>query len=384
MMKILQAKSALILALVIAVMLMSLNSVSAATKPVVKPIRVYVQDKEIRPTVAPAIREGRVYVEFRSVIQALGFKFNYDAAKKVITADSEDASFKIDLKTGATYVNGIRFVYDSNAPMIIASGANTLVINHLFHATDYLYADYYSDKKILKVYEDPWGKPKKADLRSIQSVIATHYQTAAGGASSITGFELQSWGTYATVSADVTIRKSGDELLDRIEHATIEMEREDGNRWTIHDIQTVTEYLDFKSLSQREAVVPEPDKSAIVALLEASIKALNDKNAEALVAMLNPDAPLGDGISSRDELLLITKYNFLKQESEIEIAIEKTTIVSYEQNKATVYVVSTIRNKKNGEQPHSRSYILMSLVKNSDGKWYLNPDSDVTLDNETL
>ncbi|MCD9022593.1 stalk domain-containing protein [Cohnella silvisoli] len=362
-------------------MLMSLTSVSAATKPIVKPIRVYVQDKEIRPAAAPVIQGGRVYVEFRSVVQALGYKFKYDTVKKVITADSEDASFKIDLKTGATYVNGMRFLYDPKAPMIIASGANTLVLNHLFHATSYLNADYYSDKKILKVYEDPWGKPKKADLRAIRAVIDTHYQTA-GGVSSITGFELRSWGTYATVSADVTIRKSGDELLDRIEHATIEMERGNGNRWTIHDIQSETEYLDFKSLLQKEAVVPETDKSAIVALMEASVKALNEENAKELVAILNPDAPLGVGISSRGELELVYQYKFLNQD--FEYATEKAAVVSYEPNKATIYVVRTIRDKKNSEQPHFRSYMLLSLVKASDGKWYLNPDSDVMLDYETL
>ncbi|MFD1908452.1 hypothetical protein ACFSQ7_37325 [Paenibacillus rhizoplanae] len=41
-----------------------------------------------------------MYVEFRSVVQALGFKFKYDAAGKQITATSEDASFKVDLKNG--------------------------------------------------------------------------------------------------------------------------------------------------------------------------------------------------------------------------------------------------------------------------------------------
>ncbi|BBH23247.1 hypothetical protein Back11_45920 [Paenibacillus baekrokdamisoli] len=376
-----KVKSALILPLVIAIMLMSLTSVSAATKPVVKPIRVFVQDKEIRPTAAPVIRGGRVYIEFRSVVQALGFKVKYDAVKKVINADSEDASFMIDLKTGATYVDGKRFVYDLEAPMIIVSGANTLVMNQLFHATSYLGADFYSDTKIVKVYEAPWGKPKKADLRTIQSIITTHFQTT-GGASSITGFELQSWGTYVTVSADVTIRKSGDELLDRIEHEIIKMDREDGDHWVIRDIQSVTEYLDFKSLSQKEASVPEVDKSAIVALLEASIKAKNEENAEALVAMLNPDAPLGLGISSREELLLLLKYRFLKQD--IEYETDKSTIVSYEPNKATVYVVLTIRDKENGEELHFRSYILLSLVKTSDGKWYLNPNGDVMLDSETL
>ncbi|MFC5470993.1 stalk domain-containing protein [Cohnella suwonensis] len=219
-----RAKIIWLLPLIVAMAFMTSGAASAAVnKPATKPIGLYVQDKLVKPTVAPIVKNGRVYVEFRSVVKALGFTFNYDAAKQVITANSEDASFKIELKTGQTYVNGKRFVYDQGVPMIIASGANTLVIGHLFHATEYLYTDYYADKKIVMVYEDPWGKPKKSDVRTIQSVIKKYYADA--GASSVTSIQLKSWGSFVTITADAAFAKGGDVLLNRIEHASIEMER---------------------------------------------------------------------------------------------------------------------------------------------------------------
>ncbi|WEK54435.1 MAG: stalk domain-containing protein [Candidatus Cohnella colombiensis] len=318
-----------------------------------------------------------MYVEFRSVVQALGFKLNYDKVKKMISASSEDTSINIDLKSGATYVDGMQFEYGREAPIIINSGSNILVMAQLFHATGYFYADYNSEQRIIKVYDDPWGMPKKADMRNILSVIEAHYPTG-----SVKNFELQSWGTYVTVSANITIRKSGAELLDRVEHATIEMEREDGGRWTIHAIQSETEYLNYQSLLQQEVSVPEADKLAIIALLEANIKAINEKNAEALVATLNPDAPLSEYISSREELQLLYQYQFLK--TDYECVMEKYSIVAYESNKATIYTVSTNRDKKTSKQIQIRNYNLISVVKSSDGKWYMNPNSGTLLASEVL
>jgi len=376
------SKSGIIPLLVIALLLLSMNSVAAATTKQAdkqKQIRVFVLDKEIKPAVAPVIKYGSVFVEFRSIVQALGYKFKYDAAKKVITADSEDASFRIDLKTGRTYVNGSMFIWDTNSPMIIASGANTLVNRRLFHAAEYLSTEYYS--KTLKVYEDPWGKPKKADLRAIQSVIDQHYRTLAGF-SSITGIELISWGTFVTVSVSVSIKKSGDELLDRIEHATLEMNRGNGNKWTIHNIESETEYLEIESLAQREAIVPEPDKSEIVAALTKYIRALNEENAEDLVGLRNPDMPWTGMTSSKEELILVLKYGFLQED--IERIIEFSTIVSYKQNLATLFVVQTRRDKESSDQTRYRSYGLVTVIKASDGKWYLDENGGVLLKSESF
>ncbi|WP_341280845.1 stalk domain-containing protein [Paenibacillus sp. FSL H8-0537] len=370
------AKGSLLLLLALVLIMMSISSVSAAAVPVEKPIKFYVQGKEIKPVNAPIIRGGRVYIEFRSAVKALGFTFNYDKSRKIITARSEDAFFKIDLNSGTTYVNGRMFRYDWETPAIIESGANTLVLGHLFHATDYLYADYYPDKNIAEVYESAWGKPKKADLRMIRAILDDYY-LAVSPAAEITSFELASWGTYVTVSTDVVVPKGNSELLDRIEHATIEMSREEGQSWAIFNISSDIEYLDYESLSQKEVAVPDADKSAIYDTVSANMKALNDENSTDMVILLHPDFWLREDSPTKEEMEVYFDYSF--KSDDFEYNLEQATIVSYEPNKAKVYYVYTIKNNEESTENYYRGYALRDLSKSTDGKWYYNLNGYILL-----
>jgi hypothetical protein len=354
--------------------------VSAAAKPAAKPIRVFVQDKEIKPKSAPVIKGGRVYVEFRSVVQALGFNYKYDAAKKQITADTEDVAFKIDLKSGATYINGKRYVFSNDAPMIIANGTNTLVMTYLFSATHYLGTGYYADQKTLKVYEDPFGAPKKSDMRTIRSVIEQHYQ--GSGASSVTGFEVQSWGTYVTVEVDAALPKGGAELLDRIDHASIEMERQAGGQWTIHNITSRIEYLDYQSLAEKEATVPEADKAAILKLMDDYIKALNEKDSNGLYTIMDPAFLKKYELLDPDEFQAFYEFTYLK--SDLKYILEKDNIVSYESSKAVVYTVRRLSDRLHTDYPAMRFYELTYVNKAADGKWYLDLSASGMLHYEVL
>lgn len=334
-----------------------------------KPIRVYVQNKEIKPAVAPVIKGGKVYVEFRSVAVALGLSFNYDKANKVITAQSEDVSYKIDVKKGTAYIDGEPYVYDSANPMIISSGANTLVMTHLFRATDYWSADYLSEKKAVYISDDLWGKPKKRDLRAIRAIVEKHY-SAANSKAVITKFALESWGSYATLSVDVKFPKTEADLLARLEHAEIEMERQEDRSWILHNINSETEYLDYKTLSQRETVVSEPDKSAIKELVKSQYKALDEKNAKAMAALTYSDL-------SNEDLIELFTWRF--QDSTLKNVGYKLegdpVIVSYSPDQAKVYTVFTM--KDNSQSSYLRLYSLLSLIKASDGKWYINPEDEI-------
>ncbi len=372
-------KYVLILPMIISLVMLPLTSISAAAKPAAKPVRVYVQDKEIKPTVAPVLKGGRVYVEFRSIALALGYSFKYDAVNKIITAESEDVSFKIDVKKGTTYIDGVEYIYDNEYPMIIPSGANTLVVGFLFEATDYWRVEYDSMKKAVIFAEPFWVKPKKSDLRSIRSTIEEYYRTAYGKAT-ITKCELVEWGTYATMSVDVMLPKSETELLDRLEHAGFEMEWQEDNRWIIHDMGSDTEYLDFETLSQKEVVVPEPDKSAIKGLIASHFKALDEKNAEALANLIYST------IKSKDDLIKLYKWDFQREVSKntgykLE---EEPVIVVYNSDQAKVYTVFSMKEKESSDPVHFRGYYLLSVIKASDGKWYVSLENEVMLGYEKL
>lgn len=374
-------KYALILPMIFSLILLPLTSISAAAKakPATNPVRVYVNDKEVKPAVAPAFKGGRTYVEFRSVVKALGFSFNYDKANQIITAKSEDVTFKIDVKNGKTYIDGIEYKYDDKYPMIIPSGANTLVVGLLFEATDYWYVEYASRKNAVIVYDQEFGKPKKSDLLAIRSVIEQHYGTADGHAT-ITKCEMESWGTYVTMLVDVKIPKGGNELLDRMEHATIKMYRQDDNQWAIYDNYSEPEYLDYQTLSQKEAEVPEPDKANIKNLVKSVVKALDEKNAEAMAELEYSD-------ERKEYVVLYYKWRFLKDEEESPVGYtleEEPVIVRFNADKAMVYTVISMKEKDSGDPVTLRFHYLMSAVKTSDGKWLNNPEDEILLGYEKL
>lgn len=355
------------------------NTVSAATSAqTAKGIRVYVQNKEIHPRAASVIQGGSVFVEFRSVVQALGFKFKYNAAGRQISATSEDASFKIDLKTKKTFVNGSLYTYDSNFPMVIGSDADALVALSLFEETNYINADYDKTKKIVKVYEDLQGKPKKADLKKIQSLIKSHYQTL-DGFKSIDKFEMKSWGEYTVMLADVSFRKTETELLDRIEHVTLEMEHKPDASWTIHNIEINNiEYLNYTSLINKEVSVPAADKMAIRELLAAYCKAINDKDVDAELALQDPANLTADYEQGLRDLREWSTRKF-----NLEYTEEQAVIVSYSENQAVVYWVCTLQADNDPSKFKERLYSLTSVVKNKD-RWYFDSNEEVALGREVI
>lgn len=382
MMEKLNVKKILMFFLAFMLTVMSLSPAMASAAPNVNTILVFVQNKQIQPKVAPVIQGGRLYIEFRSVVLALGFKFNYDATTKVITAVSENESFKIDLKSRKTYLNGRQFTYGPDAPVILGTGANVLVMNHLLNATNSIIANYDSVHKDVNVYEDLEGKPNEADLKKIRAAIEAYYHTSDGLAS-IKALNIESWGMFTTMLADITIRKSGTELLDRTEHATIKMLHATDKSWIISDVQSETEYLNYLSLAQKEAVVPDADKLAIHILLDTYVQAINDEDALGLMAVENPNgAFFTTGNFSKEQLKLLLEIDFLRDE--LKQTKEQATIVAYEPDKATVYTVYTVRDKEDASLPTQRSYYLVSVIKTADGKWYMDSNEDVLLGSEIV
>jgi hypothetical protein len=377
-MKSIVTKYAFILSTIILLATLPLTSISAASKPAA-PLRVYVQNKEVKANISPVIKGGRVYVEFRSVAVALGFSFKYDADKQIITAGSEDISFKIDVKKGTTYIDGEKYNLNSKDPMTIPSGANTLVMLHLFNATDYSYAEYNEDTRIVTISENLWRKARTSDLRKIRSEIDKFYKAAYDNAT-ITKYEVSpSTGSYTTIWVDVKLPKNETVLLDRLEHTEFNLERQEDNQWIIQERDVDTEYLDYQSLAQREVAVPEPDKSAIKGLITSYFKAMDEKNAVAVVDLLYSD-------DSKEDLIKFYKWEFQRDEPKnpgykIE---EEPTIVVYNSNKAMVYTVFSMKEKEKINPVHLQSYYLLPVIKASDGKWYIASEGEVFLGYDKL
>ncbi|WP_379136548.1 hypothetical protein [Paenibacillus sp. sgz500958] len=158
------------------------------------------------------------------------------------------------------------------------------------------------------------------------------------------------------------------------------MERQSDNTWMIHTLEAEKEYPEFKTLAQKEAAVPEADKTAIITLLETDIKARNEKNAELLSTLLNPASLADYGFTSKEELR--SYYEFFFQQQKIQYTMEKPVIITYEANKATVYFNRTILEAGNPDSRRLQVVSLVTVVKGSDGGWYLNPLAEISLHSE--
>lgn len=376
-MKYIFTKYVFILSIISLLVTLPLTPISAAPK-FTNPIRIYVEDKEIKPTVSPVLKGGRVYVEFRSIALALGFAFKYDTANQVITAGSEDISFKIDIKNGTTYIDGKLYEFNSEEPMTIASGSNTLVMIHLFNATDYTYADYNGANRTVTISENLWREPRTSDFRSIRLVIEQFFKSTYDNAT-ITKYEVSpSWGA-ATVWVDAKIPKNETMLLNHLLHTEFQLERQEDNQWVIQEMYSKTEYLDYKSLARKEVEVPEPDKSSIKRVITSYFKALDEKNAEAIVSLISSD-------ETKEELIKYYNWEFQREISKNTgyKVDEQPIIVTYNSDESMVYTVFSIKEKVSENPVHFRGYYLLPIVKAPDGKWYLSSDNEIMLGYEKL
>lgn len=387
------------------------NTAAAASAPAKKTIKVYVHNKEIHPSSAPIERYGRVFVELRSILKTLGYTLSYDDKKKVFSAVSEDKTIKIDLKSGKSNLSGETHPNDPKDPYVITGGASTFVdLDFLDYATG-LETDWDKTNRTIKVHKSTMGDPLKADIREMKAVIKKMFKAIKdgdtkgylstinkdsdnefyekvikdptklnkyAGYSSIDNLEIEPKYTSVTtkkMSVDVTIPKGPGELLDRVEHLGIYMELDKNYKWTIAYIGWEdTEYINFKEVLKKETEGPEADKTAIRAIVDAFIKALNDRNVDAVIGTLNTDSSNFKEV--KDGLFRLFAFN------DVEIKTESVSVVSYTGNSATVYLIQTNRDTESGME--IRKYTLHKVIKLPDGQWRIDPKGSILLEEEVL
>lgn len=366
--------------LLLALFLSSFAAAAAAAEREETLAGLYLGETEIRTEVAPVLRDYTVYIEFRGLMQAMGIPIGYNVAKRWVTAESGHAAFKLNLKTGEAHVNG-RSVFQESGPAVIFVKGRTLVSEHVLTASGNIGLIFDEDTRIVRVLDLLRSKPTESDLQEIRSVIEEDNRTVSDAAT-VTDIRLVSWDTYVTVEVEVDVPKSGDELLDRIFRGTVLMERDEGNNWSIYDsMSDGIEYVDYLSLADREADVPEADKAAILGVFEDGVKAANEENAAAAAALLLEDT-LYNGISLRKWMQDI--YERAYAAADVQVEPEQAVIVKYAPEEATVYCVQLERIRTDEEAYSVRHYLLRTFVKADDGKWYLDAQKIVYLDNEFI
>ncbi|USB31765.1 copper amine oxidase N-terminal domain-containing protein [Paenibacillus sp. YPG26] len=390
--------------------ILNLNTAAAASTPAAKPIRVYVHNKEVRPSSSPIIRHGRVFVELRSILKTLDYTLSYDSKKKIFSAVSEDKTIKIDMKSGKANLNGQAFPNDSKNPYVIIGASSTFVDLEFLNEATGLEAEWDQAGRMVKVHKSTYGPPLKADLREMTALVKKMLKAIKDGDSktylSLINKEsdsefyerviedpslLTKYAGYSSIdnlssdpdyypseqkfNVELSIPKGPGELLDRIEHLGIYMELDKNYKWTFGYLESEhTEYANFKEVLKKEAEVPEADKTAIHALFDTFIKAMNEKDVEAALSTLNTDSTTIKDVKKS----LFATFGL----SDFEIIAESMSIAAYANNSATIYLVQNFRLPESGME--LRVYNLIKAIKLPEGSWRIIPDDAVSLDMDVL
>ncbi|MCQ6562495.1 stalk domain-containing protein [Paenibacillus mendelii] len=393
-------KSLTVLSLVIVFTLSFATAGMAANANTTSPIRVWLGEEEIEFSVAPVAQSGTVYVEFRSLFQALGFAIDYDTKTKSITGESRNVSIQMKIGSSDTLVNGKPSAVPAKP---IAIDGRTLVPLRFIGEAAGLTVDWSSKAQTIKLsYKAPTAEDMagikalfdkqqayidKKDYKGFLSTIDPSSELLDGleeqlkaqedgdvvTVTTFDSFEVEDWKqNEAGVWFNAVTKKSGSEgfYLDRLEETYAVVHRAADGSWKLYDIQTTDAvYLNAEEVVKQEANVPDAEKTAILGAMEANLKAMNDEDANALVATFNPSSPYVDYLKDI--------YVDFFADYDLKFTNEKVSIVYYKDSTAYVYVVQKMEVIEGDDFVDDRSYMVFKVTKDKAGKWLIDPDNEL-------
>lgn len=83
-----------------------------ATSANAKPIKVYMEGKQLKPDIAPYISNGRTLIEARSIFESMGYTMAYDNKSRIVTGTRENSVMKLTINSKTATVNGKKVTLD--------------------------------------------------------------------------------------------------------------------------------------------------------------------------------------------------------------------------------------------------------------------------------
>ncbi|MFD2380425.1 stalk domain-containing protein [Paenibacillus xanthanilyticus] len=359
-----------------------------------KPIKVVLAGEELTMKVAPVVQSNTVYVEFRTLFEALGYEVGYDAKTKKIVGESDSATIQMQIGTTNTLVNGkapqaavkpiavngstlvpLRFIGEASG-LDVTWNNKTRVVELSFPVpTEKEYAALTGllDKlETASSSEDKAGylalfaadSPQLADLKAqLEAAKEGDVRTnTVFDDVELLAFDRKT----AVLSVEATTTKEAGETrfyLEQNDLLTITVDLQADGSWKIYELSVDdTIYPGAEEAVKQKPAVPDADKAAILAVLEANVKALNDENAEALAATYSLNAAEKDGF--------VDYYKEFFADYDDTFSHEGINIFVYEEGVAHVSFIE----HEQGEDAHYSTHYIYTIEKSADGKWLINPD----------
>ncbi|MFB9325833.1 stalk domain-containing protein [Paenibacillus aurantiacus] len=367
----------------------------AAQTTAQKPIKVVLAGEELTMKVAPVVQSNTVYVEFRTLFQALGYEVGYDAKTKKIVGESDSARIQMQIGTTNTLVNGkapqtavkpiavngstlvpLRFIGEASGLDVTWNNKTRVVELNYPVPTE---TEYAALTELLGKLETATSNEDKAGYLALFAAnspqlaeLKAQFEADAGKDEVRTDtvfddIELLAFDRKtAVLSVEATTTKEAGEkrfYLDENNLLTITAVKQADGSWKISDLTVDdTTYPGAEDAVKQKPAVPDADKAAILAVLEANVKALNDENVEALAATYD--------LTTDEKAGFIDYYKDFFADYDDTFSHDAINIFVYEEGVAHVSFIE----HEQGEDAHYSTHYIYTIEKSADGKWLINPD----------
>ncbi len=353
-----------------------------AAETMLWPVRTEVAGEEISPSAFPITENAEIYIDFASAARALGFDVSYDKAKKQIKAVSEAGKITVDVKNRKVYVDGKLFQYDY-APTVTNDGGSAMVLLETFNQLEAFSADFDVESGTIYIEENEVelsAATRKQILERAKAEIRHYYS------GKISDLKLETSGDTAAVTAKVFMPRgvSADDgernLFDTMIHAKVKLDRAFDRSWEVDASASryATEYPNYKSVAEKEdPKVGAADKAAIRELIGAYVKALDEEDAEGLVALMRLDELQKMSLFPTFKDIVYTVGSTFIHEN-YDYRLNKAVVFDHDGSSGAWVYTSIARTAPADDLLSPGTSVLdkaFVAIKGSDGKWLLNPMS---------
>jgi hypothetical protein len=337
------------------------------------------------------MKNGIVYLEFRTIFSLLGYIAEYQKVSRTIVASTQGVKLQATAGQPMAYVND-RSVASKDA-VIIYQGKVWVGLRFLANLSNYtvgwdsklqtitLTSNGPTPQYIVNLYNVLGGfadAEKKGNVPGAKSFLATDaivdfasLEAQMTKASVETSFFEQRVESYTDQIAEVFTIEQGARVgggffpTTKLQvHYTLHLDA--NGAWKIYDRKVEKqEYTDLMGAFKQEVTASAADKTAIGDIFMAQLKASNDENVDAYMATL----------ANSGNVAVKQSIENLFKSTDRTNKVETWAIVEHTDNAAKIYASVITDSLSNGTTTSTRNYVVNDLVK-VDGKWLLSDKAD--------
>jgi hypothetical protein len=344
--------------------------------------------------------KGKTYVEYGQLLKAFGYEAQFDAVTQSILALADGQQIQMSVGGDVVFVNGLTM--PSTGEVIILNGKTLVGLRFWGVITGHKVTWDFKTHSITLAYLGPTPEEKAAVYDVFDKMLLIEASGDPNGMNSLLSSDTildvkalqESWANVRTktvvdakflqsysnqeavvISFEDTTKVSGAFYPDNKAQNRYTLHRDADGSWKIFNVEPLqVELTNVPGMFEQGVTIPDADRTAIMEVFGAQIKATNEKNIDAYLATIE-ESPIKAEVKTNLEQIFPTVT--------INGALEKSAIVAYNGTDTATLLVSLISEiETNGQKTKVRAVVINDAHK-VDGKWLLSAEAN-NLVNEQL